>query len=81
MLKSLKGSKAQCQLLETELDRLTALGEVRAALADLDSTVGSNYPIEMANVIPPNRTLVSALRRPIGLLRGAGRFARSFIPW
>ncbi|GEM_PF-496243 len=73
--------KAQCQLLETELDRLTALGEVRAALADLDSTVGSNYPIEMANVIPPNRSLVSALRRPIGLLRGAGRFARSFIPW
>lgn len=44
--------KALCGVIQAEIDRIMALGEVHAAFADLDAAVGTNYPIGAANVRP-----------------------------
>ncbi|MEW6351526.1 MAG: TolC family protein [Thermodesulfobacteriota bacterium] len=40
--------KALSDLLQSEITHLRAIGEVHAALADLDAAVGTNYPVSQA---------------------------------
>ncbi len=76
----IKQQEARCQLLESEIYRLEALGDLHGALAEQDAAIGTNHPVGSAG--PPAgrifRSLPSA--RP-GLLNRAGRFARSLAFW
>jgi outer membrane protein TolC len=54
--------KALCGVIQVEIDRINALGEVHAAFADLEAAVGTNYPVSAAD--PPTR---HGLLRKLGL--------------
>jgi len=66
--------KALCVLLQAEIDRILALGDVHAAVADLDGTVGTNYPITQGQPVPTGPYLKAVAKQPFGLLRRAARF-------
>jgi outer membrane protein TolC len=40
--------KSLCNSLQVEIDRLLALGECHSAFAELDTAVGTNYPVRLA---------------------------------
>jgi outer membrane protein TolC len=40
--------KDQCNLLQAEIDRLMAVGECHSAISELDTAVGTNYPVSMS---------------------------------
>jgi outer membrane protein TolC len=64
--------KALCNLLQSENDRILAAGEAHASMADLDASVGTNYPVGQAQV-PPIVTAAPSgpLRRPAALFQRA----------
>ena len=66
--------KAVCAVQQAEIDRLMALGEVHAALADLDANVGTNFPVGSAHPCPKRGPLPRLFNR-IGL------FVGSLKPW
>jgi len=74
--------KALCGVLEAQVDRFVALGELHAELADLDAAVGANHSIAAAEV-PSRRSSISPLptRRPLSILSSAARLAESLMPW
>jgi len=72
--------KALCNLLQTEIDRLMALGEVHATAADVDAAVGANYPV--SNVHLPHVPLghPPAPPRPLGVIKQSAGLVGSFLP-
>lgn len=50
----------RADMLEDDINRIMSAAEVHAALAELDATVGSNYPISAADP-PPDRAVVPTL--------------------
>jgi outer membrane protein TolC len=74
--------RAICNLLQAEIDRLMALGDAHAALADVDTAVGTNYPVNgmpagpaVSGVGPsPLVPLARATQRPIAALKNAVGF-------
>lgn len=67
--------KALCNKLAIEVERLMALGDLHGALADLDTAVGSNYPVSAAHPRPGLAgNLGSVAAAPITAFRGAAGF-------
>jgi len=72
--------KALCGLLQTEIDRLMALGEVHASAADVDAAVGTNYPVNNVSMphVPEGRP--SSFAKPLGAIKRAASFVGGFLP-
>ncbi len=62
--------RALCIVLQSEADRLLALGEVHAALADLNAAVGTNYSVAEAHPPATPTTLAGTVMRPVSALHG-----------
>lgn len=62
--------QALCALLQAEAERLLALGEVHAALADLNTAVGINYAVASAHPPETPGTLAGTVMRPEAALNG-----------
>jgi outer membrane protein TolC len=62
-----------CVLLQAEIDRLMALGEVHAAFAELSAAVGTNYPVTVAHppTEQPDPVTAVAIRSLNGLRQAA----------
>jgi outer membrane protein TolC len=72
---------ARADMLEAEVKRLMSAAEVHAAIAELDSTVGTNYPIGMADPPPAGKapsTMAAATRRVVS---GVFETAAAMIPF
>lgn len=75
--------QALCRRLEAETDRFLALGEARAALAELDTAVGSNYPVKAAECpVGTKRGIAPELKKiPGTIVRSTGNLVRGILPW
>jgi hypothetical protein len=71
--------RAMCVLLQAEVDELLALGDVHAALAELDTAVGSNYPVSMAEAQRSSAGF-GAFPRPMAAIKKAAEFLRGMAP-
>jgi outer membrane protein TolC len=77
--------RAMCNLLQAEIDRLMALGDAHAALAEVDTAVGTNYPVSEfhppASPSPVEGLLCGATaQRPVQALKRAVGFFGGFLP-
>lgn len=64
--------RALCAVLQAEVDRFMALGEVHATFAEQATAVGSNYPVTVAHPLPvPDPVTQVALGSLHGLRRAA----------
>jgi outer membrane protein TolC len=67
--------KAACNVLQVEVERLLALGDLHGALAELDTAVGVNYPVSAAHPQPGMADRLGRLAgAPLSALKGAGGF-------
>jgi outer membrane protein TolC len=72
--------KALSNSLQTDIDRLTALGEVQAASAEVDAAVGINYPVNNA-IVPMGLGHGAAVIQPLrGALKRATSLVGGFLP-
>jgi outer membrane protein TolC len=70
--------RAICNLLQAEIDRLMALGDAHAALADVDAAVGINYPANQFQGVPSGSVAAASpfariAQRPVEALRSAAK--------
>lgn len=76
--------RAICNLLQSEIDRLMSLGDAHAALAEVDTAVGSNYPVNEFHVSPAHSVVTSPLaritHRPVAALKRAVGFVGGILP-
>jgi len=70
--------RAACNLLQAEIDRLMAVGDVHAALADVDTAVGTNYPVSQFQPRPGPRGKGPLL--PLAALKSAVGFVGGLLP-
>lgn len=70
--------RALCTVLQSEADRIMALGEVHAALADLNATAGANYSVSEAHPPATPTTLAGTVMRPVSALHGVMHRMRGF---
>ncbi|MBI5250032.1 MAG: TolC family protein [Desulfomonile tiedjei] len=73
--------KAECNRLQAEIDALLALGEVHAAIADLEASAGINYPVNTAIPQQVPSVLTQASNAPATAFKKAGNIARRLLPW
>lgn len=66
--------KALCNLLQVEIDRIGAVGEVHAAMAELDAAVGTNYPVSTVLPVPRTAVFRPLLEKPVTAFRKAAGF-------
>ncbi len=71
--------RAICNLFQSEIDRLMALGDAHAALSDVDTAVGTNYPVSEFHVRQPHSVvgtlpLASIANRPVAAFKRAVGF-------
>jgi outer membrane protein TolC len=71
--------RALCAVLQGEIDRLMALGEVHAAFAELAVAVGSNYPVMVAHPSPEPDPVTRAAVRSFNGLRQAAAGAKHVV--
>lgn len=77
----LNRQRALCDLLQTEIDRIRSVGEVHAALANLEAAVGSNYPVSVAHPPSPSHRHSMPPTSPFALIRTTLGFAENLLPW
>ncbi len=71
--------KAMCALLQAEIDELLSLGDVHAALAELDAAVGTNYPVSAAEIKSASSGFAS-FPRPLSAIKRAAQFLGGIAP-
>jgi len=72
--------KVLANFLQAETDQLLALGEVQAAMAELDTAVGTNYPVSEAFAPPRSAAYTSVFQRPFKAVREAAALVGGFLP-
>jgi multidrug efflux system outer membrane protein len=72
--------KSMCTSLQAEIDELLALGDVHAALAELDAAVGNNYPVSAAEMKAVS-TGFGPFSRPMSAVKKAAEFLRGMAPY
>jgi outer membrane protein TolC len=63
--------KALCEYLKSDIDRLASLGEVHAALAAVETAVGTNYPVAAVAPVPTRSYIPRIPLKPSRILSGA----------